>query len=437
MIGVWLAGWVLMAGLDGKTGLPEAESLPVVVLAGDSIRLGYADVVADRLRGRARVVSTEGNGGSSRLLLHHLDDWVIRHRPAVVHFGAGLHDIMTDPGTGARMVEPAEYRGNLQAITRRLYGETAARLIFATTTPILEARRLHPMYLMRETDIEAYNSAAGRVVAAWPGVAVDDLHARALAVGLDRVLTADGVHFTRAGSVALGEQVAAAVAQALEDPPVARRIGCRRAIVPPRIDGRVLDDPAWSQAPGITAFAQTWGSPSAPRGATEARVLWDDEALYFAATLVDDHVAAFGSRPNDRIWLGDAFGLVVQPDPTRPAYCEFQVNPASVALQLAIPGPGADFAALARGPSLGMVAAAAGWRDQSRPSAGWAVEGRVPWAAFDRGGRPPVPGSSWRVTLFRHDRDLVGSRPTLTAAAPLRRPDVHRLDESSQLVFEP
>ena len=435
MIGIWLVGWTLVAGV-GANAPPQGEPLPVVVLVGDSIRMGYAAGVADRLRGRARIVAAADNGGSSRKVLHHLDDWVIRHRPAVVHFGAGLHDIMTDTRTGAKLVEPAEYHANIRAIVRRLTDETSARLIFATTTPVLAARRVQPLFLMTEADVLAYNSLALRVLGGWSIVAVDDLHARAIGFGLEQALAADGVHFTPAGSGMLAAQVAEAVERALVDPAVARVVSCRRARVSPRIDGRVAADPAWAATPVVDHFAQFWSGQPVPHR-TEARLLWDDDALYFAATLGDDAIVAVGHRPNDRVWLGDAFGLIIQPDDRQPASYEFQVNPAALALQLAIPRPGADFATLATQPALGMVAAAASWRERAPGARGWAVEGRIPWAAFGPATARPVPGSAWRVTLFRSDSDQAGSRPSLTSAAPLRRPDVHRLEESSQLRFEP
>ena len=43
-----------------------AQELPRVVLIGDSIRLGYAPIVAKKLEGRAQVISVEQNGGDSR-----------------------------------------------------------------------------------------------------------------------------------------------------------------------------------------------------------------------------------------------------------------------------------------------------------------------------------------------------------------------------------
>lgn len=431
----WIAPAALAALLgDAPAG---AEPLPAVVLVGDSIRMGYADVVADRLQGRARVISAPENGSFSRKVMHHLDDWAIRHRPSVVHFGAGLHDIMTEPTTGRRLVEPVEYRANLRAIARRLHDETSARLIFATTTPVLESRRGdRPTYRMTNADIRAYNDLARRALAPWPTIAIDDLHARALDFGLDRALMRDGVHFTREGSVALGEAAAESILRALADPPIARAIECRRVPRPPVVDGRVDGDPAWVDIPPIGPFAQFWGGRDAP-GRAEVRLAWDDGGFWFAATLADDRLVAAGRRPNGPTWLGDALGLVIWPDEARPGFGEFQVDPAGATLQMASPGPGADYAALAAGPPLGMVAAALSWEDAAQSTRGWAVEGRIPWAALGPPAGPPAPGASWRVVALRTDSDGPGSRPALTSAAPLRRPDVHRRDEASRLVFLP
>src|SRR3954468_24220960 len=76
--------------LAALPALASAE-LPKVVLLGDSIRLGYAPLVAKRLQGKAIVVSPTG-AGDSRWLLKQLD-LVIKERPAVVHFNVGLHDL--------------------------------------------------------------------------------------------------------------------------------------------------------------------------------------------------------------------------------------------------------------------------------------------------------------------------------------------------------
>ena len=54
---------------QAQTTPAAAPELPTVALIGDSIRLGYAPLVAKRLEGKARIVSPEPNGGDSSNVL--------------------------------------------------------------------------------------------------------------------------------------------------------------------------------------------------------------------------------------------------------------------------------------------------------------------------------------------------------------------------------
>src|ERR671921_400634 len=92
----WLSGLCLAAAPQAKE---ETPSLPVVVLIGDSIRMGYTPVVAETLKGVAEVVSAAENGEDSRNVLKNLDAWAIAPKPAVIHFNAGLHDLKADKQT--------------------------------------------------------------------------------------------------------------------------------------------------------------------------------------------------------------------------------------------------------------------------------------------------------------------------------------------------
>jgi len=420
---------------------PDGEAdLPVVVLVGDSIRLAYQPIVAERLKGRARVVGARENGEDSRNILAHLEEWAIRHRPAVVHFNSGLHDIKADPATGALQVEPDEYRANLRAILRKLGSDTPARVIWATTTPVIDARQARTglPFRLRAADVEAYNRLAREVVQGSPTVALDDLHAAAMGLGPESALSPDGVHLTEAATRALGERVAASIEIALREPEATREAVCRRAKRAPVVDGK-LDDPAWAGAAVIDRFPAFWSNtPSG--GGTRARLLWDDDFLYFAAAMDDAELRSSGVRRNDRLWLGDVFEMFFKPDEARPAYYEFQVNPRSVILELPFPARGADFAGLAAGPTLGMEAVAVVDGTLDRPGdrdRAWAVEGRIPWSAFATTGGRPAPGSAWRFALCRYDYGPDGTSPALMSSAPLRRPSFHRFEDYGRLIFEP
>ncbi len=439
MIAAIVSGLLVALAQAGPPPDHKEGDLPVVVLVGDSIRQGYAPFVAERLKGRARVVSASANGDGSRNVLAHLDEWAIKERPAVVHFNAGLHDIKADPATGARQVEVDEYRANLRAIVRRLTSDTSARLIFATTTPVIDARqaRSGQPFRLHQADVDAYNRAALGVVGASPIVAVDDLHAAVAGLGPEVALLPDGVHATPAAFRALGDRVADAVEAALREPAATGQAVCRRASRPPTLDGK-LDEPAWAASTVIDRFPAFWSGTASGAG-TRARLLWDDDFLYFAAALDDAELRSAGVRRNDRLWLGDVFELFFKPDEARPAYYEFQVNPRSVILELPFPGRGADFATLAAGPPMGMEAVAVVDGTLDRPGdrdRGWTVEGRIPWSAFAPTGGRPAAGSAWRFALCRYDYGPDGSPPVTTSSAPLRRPSFHRFEDYGRLVFE-
>ena len=410
--------------------------LPVVVLVGDSIRLGYAPVVADLLKGKARVVSVEANGGDSANVLAHLDDWAIDPKPAVVHLNAGLHDLKRDPKTGAYPVDVSRYEANIRRILERLERETSARLIVATTTPVLDDRHNAVKPFQRaESDVERYNGVLKKVAAASDVTAVDDLHAVATKLGLETALLADGVHFTKEAYQALGAQVARQIEAALDEPFVQREVVCVRVDRPPVLDG-VADEEFWRHAPRIEAFPAFWnGTPTDLR--TVAWLVWDDDALYYAAVMADDELFAAGAKRNDRLWEGDVFELFFKPADDRPEYFEFQVNPRGVILELPFPKRGAPFDELAQGPPLGMTVGVQAIRtiNVRDDDVRWSVEGKIPWSAFAPVAQRPEPGTTWRFALCRYDYSDDGTDPVLMSTAPLRRKSFHRYEDYGRLRF--
>ena len=142
---VLLAGVGLLSASPqsrGQAEPPPGPGLPRIVLVGDSIRLGYAPRVAARLEGKAVIVSPPENGGDSANVLAHLDEWVIRQKPDVVHWNCGLHDLKRSRTDGHHQVELDRYSENLRRIVARIRAGTDAALVFADTTPILDERHL-------------------------------------------------------------------------------------------------------------------------------------------------------------------------------------------------------------------------------------------------------------------------------------------------------
>jgi dienelactone hydrolase/lysophospholipase L1-like esterase len=194
----------------------DRPPLPKVVLIGDSIRMGYAPLVARRLAGQATVVSAQANGGDSANVLAHLDEWVLREKPDVVHFNCGLHDLKQDRKTGRYQVDVPSYESNLRRLVERLRMETSAALVFATTTPILDERhsRRGASFDRREQDVRRYNQAALDVMRP-ASIVVHDLHALVEQSGPEKWLEADGTHYTAAGNEHLAEAVAECVLRQL------------------------------------------------------------------------------------------------------------------------------------------------------------------------------------------------------------------------------
>lgn len=184
------------------------KQIPAAVLIGDSIRMGYQQAVVEALEGEAAVWSPEANGGDSRNVLAHLDEWVIGRRPRVVHINCGLHDLKKDGATGKAQVPIGEYADNVRQILTRLLALEDTRVIWALTTPVDE--KLHHAnkdFDRFEADVEAYNAFAAAHCQEL-GVEIDDLFDVVERAGKEAILREDGVHFSDEGSRLLGGVVA-------------------------------------------------------------------------------------------------------------------------------------------------------------------------------------------------------------------------------------
>ncbi len=209
---------VLFLGLSVSSAAAQEKPLPKVVLIGDSIRIGYAPLVAKRLAGRAIIVSAEPNGEDSGNVLKHLDEWAIKERPDVVHINAGLHDLKL---TGTRYQVPlVEYEKNLKTILERIRSGTKAKIIFATSTPILDG--LHAQrkagFDRFEADVQKYNNAAVAVMN-QAGVPINDLHRLVEDGGKEHLMLGDGTHYTQTGYEILAAAVTDSILRALAERP--------------------------------------------------------------------------------------------------------------------------------------------------------------------------------------------------------------------------
>jgi glucose/arabinose dehydrogenase/lysophospholipase L1-like esterase len=192
-----------------------------VLLIGDSISNGYTPVVRELLGEGAFVARPMRGLGSENCEgttygVANLDRWLALEGGNwdVIHFNFGLHDLKrVHPETGANSSDPSDprqaeldvYESQLRSIVQRLQA-TGAELVFATTTPVPE----EPVQPWRDsTDPALYNAVARRVMSE-AGIPVNDLYGFA-AARLTEIQNPADVHFTEAGTRALGGEVADAI----------------------------------------------------------------------------------------------------------------------------------------------------------------------------------------------------------------------------------
>ena len=204
---VWLAA--------SATAQPLAKpELPKVLLIGDSIRLGYAPLVAKKLAGTAEVVSFQEPIGDTTVVLKNLDAW-LAGKPAVVHVNSGLHDLKVAKTTKSHQVPIEQYERNVKAIVERIRKVTP-QIVFANTAPILDDRhaKRKTSFDRFEKDIKEYNAVAIKTMTDL-GVAVNDLHRIVEDGGPEAMLNPDGTHYAPAGYDRLADAVADSVRRQL------------------------------------------------------------------------------------------------------------------------------------------------------------------------------------------------------------------------------
>ena len=184
---------------------------PKVLLAGDSISMGYGPLVAEMLGESHEVRLLPENGRTSARLLDRVDEWMIAPGWDVIHFNCGLHDISRKRDRTRTATPIGDYERNLRELVTRLRAESGAALAWATTTPVIDERHhARKPFDRRGDDVRQYNAAALRVVQE-AGLPVDDLHAVIESAGREECLGPDGVHMTEKGNRHLAEAVAAFV----------------------------------------------------------------------------------------------------------------------------------------------------------------------------------------------------------------------------------
>jgi hypothetical protein len=220
-------------------------------------------------------------------------------------------------------------------------------------------------------------------------------------------------------------------------PPAVRSAECRWKTGDVKIDGQA-DEAAWSKAEVLTDFAVFWQNRK-PITTTKARLLWDDDALYFTAEMQDADLYADIKEFNGLTWENDVFELFFKPSVEKNAYYEFQVNALNTRLELFLPSRGAGgyrrFAPLTKDHGESAVKLRGSLNKFDDRDEGWTVEGRMPWTAFTPTGGKPKAGAVWKFALCRYDYSVDHENADLSSSAPLTQPNFHRYEDYGDLKF--
>jgi|GEM_PF-292588 len=194
--------------LFAKTGTASEETLPKVLLIGDSISKGYTPYVAEMMKGQAIVTHNKGNAGPTMRGLENIDEWLTVAKWDVIHFNWGLHDMyLWNYKEDER--SPAAYEKRLDVLVSRLK-KTGAKLIWATTTPACPEAEQKCKVIVDSVTEKKYLEAAARIMKKH-NIQVNNLHAFMAPNWTTYSIAENNVHYTKDGSKKLAEQVVAKI----------------------------------------------------------------------------------------------------------------------------------------------------------------------------------------------------------------------------------
>lgn len=205
-----------------------------------------------------------------------------------------------------------------------------------------------------------------------------------------------------------------------------------RVMTPLKIDGR-LDERAWAAAALVGSFVNNRdGSPS--ELITEARVLYDDQFIYFAFRAVDTNIWATMKQRDQHLWLEEVMEVFLQANPTVPNYVELEVNPLGTILDIYLLDTRKPLHYESwNSQKLKWGVHVEGTVDGKDGDREWTCEIALPIEDLPTAPhQPPHPGDRWRMNLYRvehlpHVAELAWS-PTL-------QDDFHILRRFGELVF--
>lgn len=174
------------------------------------------------------------------------------------------------------------------------------------------------------------------------------------------------------------------------------------------IDGKG-DEASWQKTSWSNYFVDIEGDKKPkPYHATRLKMLWDDEYLYFYATMEEPHIWATLKERDAVIFQDNDFEIFIDPDGDTHNYFEFEVNAFNTVWDLLLTRPYRDGGrAINAWDIKGLKSAVhinGTINDPSDVDKGWSVEVAIPWAVMKEGTHvsvPPKNGHQWRLNFSR------------------------------------
>lgn len=192
----------------------------------------------------------------------------------------------------------------------------------------------------------------------------------------------------------------------LEEPPL--HYVCYRASGPMVMDGK-LDEASWQHVPWTEDFIDIEGPHMPlPYQRTRAKMLWDDDYLYIAAELHEDHIWATFTERESIIFHENNFEVFIDPGGDTHNYYELEINALGTIWDLMLTKPyrngglpinAWDISGFKKGIHLrGTI------NDPSDTDTLWIVEMAFPWRILSEAApqkRKPHAGEHWRINFSR------------------------------------
>ncbi len=201
---------------------------------------------------------------------------------------------------------------------------------------------------------------------------------------------------------------------------------------PVQVDGR-LDDAVWQQASSVSDFRNNVDGSASPYD-TEAKILYDDQFIYFAFRCVDDNIWSTFAERDQHLWTEEVVEVFIQADAGHPSYIELEVNPLGTMLDIFLidvrkPIPYSSW----NSDGLKWAVQMEGSVDGQSGDTEWTCEMALPLKDMVTAPHiPPQPGDRWRLNLYR-----VEKRPAHAGLAwsPTFKPDFHVPGMFGEIVF--